>query len=57
MQNLYLWLATDYGIPTAFAFLFVPGVCLWFGISRVHDGAPTRAIGRCWRPGSAVWWR
>ncbi len=32
--NLYIWLATDYGIPAALAFLLIPGVCLWFGIRR-----------------------
>ncbi len=40
VQNLYVDLATDYGIPTALAFLFVPGVCLWFGwvrLSRATD--------------------
>jgi hypothetical protein len=42
VQNLYLWLATDYGIPTAIAFLLVPGVCLWFGISRVMKARDPR---------------
>jgi hypothetical protein len=35
VQDLYVWLATDYGIPTALAFLLIPGVCLWFGIRRI----------------------
>jgi hypothetical protein len=36
VQNLYLDLATDYGIPTALAFLLLPGVCLWFGLGRIR---------------------
>jgi hypothetical protein len=36
VQNLYLDLATDYGIPAALAFLLIPGVCLWFGLSRMR---------------------
>ena len=42
VQNLYVWLATDYGIPAALAFLLIPGVCLWFGIQRVALAADPR---------------
>ena len=36
VQDLYLWLATDFGIPTALAFLLLPGICLWFGLTRLR---------------------
>jgi hypothetical protein len=36
VQNLYVDLATDYGIPTALAFLLIPGVCLSFGLRRLR---------------------
>jgi O-antigen ligase len=36
VQNLYVDVATDYGIPTALAFLLIPGFCLWFGLSRLR---------------------
>jgi hypothetical protein len=35
VQNLYVDFALDYGIPTALAFLLVPGICLWFGFVRL----------------------
>ena len=42
VQNLYIWLATDYGIPAALAFLLIPGVCLWFGLKRVAKAEDPR---------------
>ena len=39
VQNLYVDLATDYGIPMALAFLLVPGVCLMFGLRRLRQAA------------------
>jgi O-antigen ligase len=36
VQNLYIDLATDYGIPAALAFLLVPGACFVFGLQRVR---------------------
>jgi O-Antigen ligase len=36
VQNLYIDLATDYGIPTALAFLLIPGVCFGFGLRRLR---------------------
>ena len=35
VQDLYIDLATDYGIPAALAFLIVPGMALWFGVRHV----------------------
>jgi len=35
VQDLYIDLATDYGIPTAVAFLLIPGVLLWMGARRI----------------------
>jgi hypothetical protein len=34
VENLYLDQATDFGLPTALAFLLIPGVVLSFGIKR-----------------------
>lgn len=42
VQDLYIWLATDYGIPAALAFLLVPGLVLYFGISRVSAARDPR---------------
>ena len=39
VQNLYIDIATDYGIPTALAFLLIPCVCLAYGASRVRHAA------------------
>src|SRR3984893_18084988 len=36
VQDLAVDIATDYGIPAAIAFLLIPGVCLWFGLSRMR---------------------
>jgi O-Antigen ligase len=36
VQNLYVDLAVDYGIPTALAFLLIPGVCIAYGLSRLR---------------------
>ena len=36
VQNLVVDIATDYGIPSALAFLLIPAVCLWFGLSRMR---------------------
>jgi hypothetical protein len=42
VQNLPLDLATDYGIPTALAFLLIPGICLLFGANCIRwAGDPT----------------
>jgi O-Antigen ligase len=35
VQNLYVYIATDYGIPAALAFILMPGICLWFGVARL----------------------
>jgi O-antigen ligase len=35
IQNLYVFVGTDYGIPTALAFLLIPGVCLLSAIRRL----------------------
>jgi O-Antigen ligase len=36
VQNLYVDLATDYGIPTALAFILIPGLCLWYAFRRLR---------------------
>jgi hypothetical protein len=36
VQDLYLDIATDYGIPTAIAFLLAPAFLLWFGLKRLR---------------------
>ncbi len=36
VQNLYVDFATDYGIPTALAFLLLPLICLLFGATRLR---------------------
>jgi hypothetical protein len=46
VENLYLHLATDYGIPAALAWLFMPGVLLLFGMrsARAARAPLDRAI-------------
>jgi O-antigen ligase len=36
VQNLYVDWAVDYGIPTALAFLLIPGVCMAYGLRRLR---------------------
>jgi O-antigen ligase len=36
VQNLYIDLATDFGIPTALAFLLIPAACFGFGLRRLR---------------------
>jgi O-Antigen ligase len=36
VQDLYVDQATDYGIPTALAFLLLPAICLFFGLTRIR---------------------
>lgn len=36
VEDLYVHLATDYGIPAAIAFLLVPGFLLFYGLRRVR---------------------
>lgn len=35
VQDLYVDLAVDYGLPTALAFLLIPGVCMAYGLRRL----------------------
>jgi hypothetical protein len=35
VQNLYVYIATDYGVLAALAFLTLPGVCLLLGLARL----------------------
>jgi hypothetical protein len=46
VQNFYIDLATDYGLPTALAFLLIPGLCLWYGVKalRLASGQYNRAM-------------
>jgi hypothetical protein len=39
VEDLYLHLATDYGIPAALAFLLVPGMLLAYGVRRARGAA------------------
>jgi hypothetical protein len=39
VEDLYIHLATDYGIPAALAFLLAPGFLLYFGIRRAARAA------------------
>jgi hypothetical protein len=36
VQDLYVDIATDFGIPTALAFLLIPAVCFWFGLRQLR---------------------
>jgi hypothetical protein len=36
VQDLYLDIATDYGIPAAIAFLLAPAFLIWFGVKRLR---------------------
>lgn len=40
VENLYLDLATDFGIPAALAFLLLPGIPLVFTIKRIRAAPP-----------------
>jgi O-Antigen ligase len=37
VENFYLHLATDDGIPALLAFLAIPGFLLWYGFNRARD--------------------
>jgi hypothetical protein len=36
VQDLYVNLAVDYGLPTALAFLLIPGLCMAYGLRRLR---------------------
>ncbi len=40
VENLYLDIATDFGIPAALAFLFLPGIPLVFAVRRARAAPP-----------------